>query len=58
MSKEEIIQILVDRDGIDREDARALINETIDEMIQNPMDADEIIMNYLGLEPDYIEYLI
>lgn len=58
MSKEEVIQILVDRDGIDREDARMLINETIDEIIQNPMEADEIIMDYLGLEPDYLEYLI
>jgi len=58
MSKEEVIQILVDRDGIDREDARMLINETIDEIIQNPMEAEEIIMDYLGLEPDYLEYLI
>lgn len=58
MGKEEVIQILVDRDGIDREEARMLINETMDEIIQNPMEADEIIMDYLGLEPDYIEYLI
>ena len=58
MSKEEVIQILVDRDGIDREEARMLINETIDEIIQNPMEADEIIIDYLGLEPDYLEYLI
>lgn len=58
MSKEEVIQILVDRDGIDREEARMLINETMDEIIQNPMEADEIIMDYLGLEPDYLEYLI
>ena len=58
MNKEKVIQILVDRDGIDREEARMLINETIDEIIQNPMEADEIIMDYLGLEPDYLEYLI
>ena len=58
MSKEEVIQILVDRDGIDREEARMLINETMDEIIQNPMEAGEIIMDYLGLEPDYLEYLI
>lgn len=58
MSKEEIIQILIDRDGIDREEARMLINETIDEIIQNPAQAEEIIMDYLGLEPDYLEYLI
>lgn len=58
MGKEKVIKILMDRDNIDREEAKALINETIDEMIQYPMEADEIIMNYLGLEPDYIEDLI
>ena len=58
MGKERVIQILIDRDNIDREEATALINETIDEMIQYPMEADEIIMNYLGLEPDYIEDVI
>ncbi len=58
MGKEKVIQIIMDRDNIDREAAKVLINETIDEMIQYPMEADEIIMNYLGLEPDYIEDLI
>lgn len=57
MISEKIINILIERDGMNREEAKALINETIDEMIQYPMEADEIIMNYLGLEPDYIEDL-
>ena len=46
MSKEEVIQILVDRDGIDREEARMLINETMDEIIQNPMEAISISSPY------------
>jgi len=58
MGKEKVIKILMDRDNVDRNEAEILINETVDEMIQYPMEADEIIMNYLGLEPDYIEDLI
>jgi hypothetical protein len=44
------------RDGIDEEEARALVEETRDEIISldDPMEADNIMMDYLGLEPDYI----
>lgn len=52
-----VIEILMKRDNISQEDAEALVKETIDEMICNPMEANEIIQDYLGLEPDYIEYL-
>lgn len=55
---EEVISILMDRDCMSYEDAKSLVNETIDEMICNPDDAFDIIRNYLGLEPDYIENLI
>lgn len=52
----DIIRILVERDGISEEEARALIKETRDElmMLDDPCKADEVIMNYLNLEPDYI----
>ena len=50
-----IIEILVKRDGMDYEEARNLINETRDEIISNPDEVDEIMMNYLGLEPDYLD---
>ena len=43
-----IVEILMDRDGITEEDARALIEET----------RDEIIQDYLGLEPDYLDYIL
>ena len=53
-----IVKILVERDGIDEEYARQLANETRDEIMMNPAEADEIIMDYLGLEPDYLMDLV
>ena len=46
----------MERDGISEEEARTLINETRDEimMLDNPLDADTVLMEYLGLEPDYL----
>ena len=51
-----IIKILMERDGISEEEARALVKETRDEiaMLDNPFEAENIIMEYLGLEPDYM----
>ena len=45
------------RDGISEEHARSLIEETRDEImcLDDPCEADEVIMNMLGLEPDYLE---
>ena len=53
-----IVEILMERDGITEEDARALIGETRDEIMCNPENADEIIQDYLGLEPDYLDYIL
>ena len=53
-----IVEILMERDGITEEDARALIEETRDEIMYNPENADEIIQDYLGLEPDYLDYIL
>ena len=51
-----VVDILMKRDGISEKEARALINETCDEimMLDNPLEADIVLMEYLGLEPDYI----
>ena len=43
-----IVEILMERDGITEEDARALIEET----------RDEIIQDYLGLGTDYLDYIL
>ena len=53
-----VINILMKRDGIEYEDARSLVKETKDEIISNPIDANEIIKDYLGLEPDYLEDIL
>lgn len=55
-----VIKILMERDGLSEEEARVLINETRDEiiMLDNPFEADNIIMDYLGLEPDYLEDIL
>jgi len=56
----EVITILMERDGISEEEARVLIKETRDEimMLDNPMEADNVLMEYLGLEPDYLFYIL
>lgn len=54
------IKILMDRDGITYDEAKQLVIECRDALLEannNPNSdilADEIIMDYLGLEPDYI----
>ncbi len=57
---DKIIKILMERDGITEDEARSLINETRDEimMLDNPMEADNVLMEYLGLEPDYLFYIL
>ena len=47
------------RDDIDEEYAEKLVKETRDEiMCSDIMMADDIIMDYLGLEPDYLEDIL
>ncbi len=55
---DKVIKILMNRDDIDYDSAKTLVQETIDEIIQHPNDSYEIIQEYLGLEPDYLEDLI
>ena len=52
---EKIIKILMDRDGLDYEEAKSIVEET-QEMILNAdaMEADQIMAEQLGLEPDYL----
>ena len=51
---ERVISILMNRDGIDRDEAVSLIKECREEIWENPDEADEIISDTLGLEPDYL----
>lgn len=49
-----VIRILEERDNMTQEDAKDLINETREMIIRNPEEADEIMAEQLGLEPDYL----
>lgn len=52
---ERAIQILMERDGYTEQEAKDLIEETQNEILNSdPFEADDIIMNDLGLEPDYL----
>jgi hypothetical protein len=54
-----IVEILMERDGMNREEAKDLVKETRDLLLSSdPWDADEIMADMLGLEPDYIMDLI
>lgn len=55
----EIVEILMRRDGISRLEAENLVEECREEMEYAVMrgkylEAEDIIASYLGLEPDYI----
>jgi len=52
-----VVEILMERDGMPQEHAERLVRETRDEimMLDNPLEADDVLMDYLGLEPDYLE---
>lgn len=51
-----VVKILMKRDGLSKKEATKLVEDTRDELLEctSMDDADEIIMNNLGLEPDYI----
>ena len=60
MSKR-IIKILMERDGIDEDEARELVDEVREMMADceyNPTECENIMYEELGLEPDYIFDLI
>jgi hypothetical protein len=52
-----VVKILMNRDDMSQEHAERLVKETRDEimMLDNPLEADDVLMEYLGLEPDYLE---
>ena len=59
----EIINILMRRDGISENEAYNLLDNCMEElqdaiMRRSYIDAEDIIASYLGLEPDYLEILI
>jgi len=51
-----VVKILMERDNLDQDYAEKLVKETRDEIIalDNPLEADDVLYDYLGLEPDYL----
>lgn len=57
MGKDRVISVLCRRDGIPRQHAEYLVDEVIrlmEEANFAPFECEEIMMNELGLEMDYI----
>lgn len=55
-----IVKMIMDRDGYDYEEAMSVLLDTKNMMgdCDNPEEAVEIFEEELGLEPDYIPYLM
>jgi len=59
----EIVEILMRRDGVSRLEAENLIAECKEELWDaaargSYQECEDIVALYLGLEPDYLEYLL
>lgn len=60
---ERVVRLIMKRDGLSYEDAKTEVSNTVDEMYEALESGDsdqveEILMNNLGLEPDYIPQLL
>lgn len=54
-----IVNILMNRDGMSKKDAEDLVKETREEILaSDPWEMEDIMMDNLGLEPDYIFSLL
>ena len=59
----EIIEILMRRDGISQLEAENLVEECREELFVaaargNYQECEDIVYSYLGLEPDYLDVLL
>ena len=49
----EIVRILMRRDGMERDDAEDLLRDAR-AAVEDDEDPEEILQDYFGLEPDYV----
>ena len=61
--RKSIKQVLMERDGMSEMDADDLIDEAREEMMEHIANGDldaaeDICMDYFGLEPDYLDELL
>lgn len=50
----EVLNLVIDYTGLNKDQAHKLIAEVRREIIENPEEAEDILMEELGLEIDYI----
>lgn len=51
----QVVEILMKRDGMSEEEATNLVVSTRDEVLEcEPWEADDVIASNLSLEPDYL----
>lgn len=60
---ERVVRLIMKRDDLSYEDAKTEVSNTVDEMYEalesgDSDQAEEILMDNLGLEPDYIPQLL
>jgi nucleoid DNA-binding protein len=60
---ERVVRLIMKRDGLSYEDAKTEVSNTVDEMYEalesgDSEQVEEILMDNLGLEPDYIPQLL
>lgn len=60
MKMNKVVEILIERDQITQEEAESLVKETRDEILSldDITEADDIIQDYLQLEPDYLQDIL
>lgn len=60
MKMNKVVEILIERDQITQEEAESLVRETRDEIfsLDDITEADDIIQDYLQLEPDYLQDIL
>lgn len=60
MKMNKVVEILIERDQITQEEAESLVRETRDEILSldDITEADDIIQDYLQLEPDYLQDIL
>lgn len=54
MGTDTIIKLIVERDNMHYDDAREIVETVVDMMLEDPDEAQDIFVDELGLEPDYI----
>jgi hypothetical protein len=53
-----VVQILMKRDGMTASEATLAVEDCRDAILEDAEYADDVLMDMLGLEPDYLEDIL